>query len=192
MLLGETVAVYCENRTEHTDTYKLSQYRIRDSSHHRYRAQPVYAVWRNRRCLLRTIRNTQIHINSMRTSPETHHVSVTESNRLMLSGETVAFTVRTVRNIQIHINSVRTSPETHHISATEPRRLMLCWGTVDVYCENRTEHTDTYKLSSYLTGNTSRLHYRAQPVNAVWGNSRFYCENRTEHTDTYKLSSSLT
>jgi hypothetical protein len=23
----------------------------------------------------------------------------------------------------------------------------------------------------YLTGNTSRLHYKAQPVNAVWGNS---------------------
>jgi hypothetical protein len=30
----------------------------------------------------------------------------------------------------------------------------------------------TYKSSSYLTGNTLHLHYRAQPVNAVWGNSR--------------------
>jgi hypothetical protein len=27
------------------------------------------------------------------------------------------------------------------------------------------------KLSPYLTGNTLRLSYRAQPVNAVWGNS---------------------
>jgi hypothetical protein len=26
--------------------------------------------------------------------------------------------------------------------------------------------------SPYLTGNTSRLRYRAQPVNVVWGNSR--------------------
>jgi hypothetical protein len=29
-----------------------------------------------------------------------------------------------------------------------------------------------YKFSPYLTGNTSRLRYKAQPVNAVWGNSR--------------------
>jgi hypothetical protein len=31
---------------------------------------------------------------------------------------------------------------------------------------------------------TSRLCYRAQPVNAVWGNGRCFCENRTENTDT--------
>jgi hypothetical protein len=29
-----------------------------------------------------------------------------------------------------------------------------------------------YKSSLYLTGNTLRLRYKAQPVNAVWGNSR--------------------
>jgi hypothetical protein len=29
-----------------------------------------------------------------------------------------------------------------------------------------------YKNSSYLTGNTLRLRYKAQPVNAVGGNSR--------------------
>jgi hypothetical protein len=29
-----------------------------------------------------------------------------------------------------------------------------------------------YKSSSYLTGNTSRNRYKAQPVNAVWGKSR--------------------
>jgi hypothetical protein len=43
---------------------------------------------------------------------------------------------------------------------------MLCVETVAVYCENRKEHKDTYILSFYLTGNTSRLHYRPQPVNA--------------------------
>jgi hypothetical protein len=37
----------------------------------------------------------------------------------------------------------RTSQETHCISATETSRLMLCGETVAVYCENRTEHTDT-------------------------------------------------
>jgi hypothetical protein len=50
MLFGETVAVYCENHTEHTDIY----------------------------------------INSVRTSQETHHVSATKTNRIMLIGETVA------------------------------------------------------------------------------------------------------
>jgi hypothetical protein len=39
---------------------------------------------------------------------------------------------------------------------------MLLGETVAVYCENHTEHT----------GNTSRLRYRAQPVNALWENSR--------------------
>jgi hypothetical protein len=32
---------------------------------------------------------------------------------------------------------------------------------------------NTYKSSSYLTGNILRLRCRAQPVNAVWGNSRW-------------------
>jgi hypothetical protein len=49
---------------------------------------------------------------------------------------------------------------------------MLFRETVAVYCENHTERTDIYKLSSYLTGNTLRLQHKAQPVNAVWGNSR--------------------
>jgi hypothetical protein len=35
-----------------------------------------------------------------------------------------------------------------------------------------------YKFSPYLTGNTLRLRYKAQPVNAV------YCENHMEQTDT--------
>jgi hypothetical protein len=32
--------------------------------------------------------------------------------------------------------------------------------------------TNIYKFSSYLTGNTLRLRYKDQPVNAVWRNSR--------------------
>jgi hypothetical protein len=73
---------------------------------------------------------------------------------------------------------VCTSQETHHVSATETNRLMLFRETVAAYYENHTEHTDTlcgqkaefcniYKFSSYLTGNTLRLRYKAQPVNAV-------------------------
>jgi hypothetical protein len=54
---------------------------------------------------------------------------------------------------------------------------MLFAETVAVYCENHMEHTNTlpnniYEFSSYLTGNTLRLRYKAQPGNVVWGNSR--------------------
>jgi hypothetical protein len=42
----------------------------------------------------------------------------------------------------------------------------------------------TYKFSLYLTGNTLRLHYKAQPVNAVGETVAVYCEKHTEHIDT--------
>jgi hypothetical protein len=74
--------------------------------------------------------------------------------------------------------SVHTSQETRYVSATKPNRLMLFRRAVAVYCENHTEHTNMYKLSSYLKGNTLRLRCKAQPVNAV------YFENHTERTDT--------
>jgi hypothetical protein len=93
MLFGETVAVYCENRTEHTDT-----------------------LW------------------VVRTSQETHYVSTTQTNRLMLCGGNSRCSV---------LWAVRTSQETHYISTTELNRLMLFGKTVAVCCENRTEHTDT-------------------------------------------------
>jgi hypothetical protein len=54
MLFRETVAFYCENHTEHTDTL----------------------------C-------GQNISNSIRTSQETHYVSVAKTNRLMLFEETV-------------------------------------------------------------------------------------------------------
>jgi hypothetical protein len=62
MLCGETVAVCCENRTEHTDTVRTSQ-----ETHHVPTTEP------NRLMLC-----------------ETHHVPTTEPNRLMLCGEAVA------------------------------------------------------------------------------------------------------
>jgi hypothetical protein len=65
-----------------------------------------------------------------------------------------------------------TSQETHYVSVTKPNRLMLFRGTVAVYCENHKEHTNTLcgqnaEFSLYLTGNTLRLRYKAQPVNAL-------------------------
>jgi hypothetical protein len=50
-----------------------------------------------------------IYINSVRTSQETHYVSATEPNRLMLFGETVA---GYYKNNKEHIDTVRTSQET--------------------------------------------------------------------------------
>jgi hypothetical protein len=65
-------------------------------------------------------------------------------------------------------NPVSTSQETHYFSAAEPSRLMLC--------QIRGFHGGNYKEcrllgyktpSSYLTGDTLRLSYRVQPVNAM-------------------------
>jgi hypothetical protein len=43
----------------------------------------------------------------------------------------------------MYTNSVRASQETHYVSATKPNWLMLFGKTAAVYCENRTDHTDT-------------------------------------------------
>jgi hypothetical protein len=71
-------------------------------------------------------------------------------------------------NITEHTDTARTSQETHYFYATEYKRLKLFEETLAVYCTI----WNTYIYSSYLTGNTLRLCYKAQPVNAVWGNSR--------------------
>jgi hypothetical protein len=52
MLFRETVAVYCDNHTEHTDIFKLSPYLTGNILRLCYKAQPVNAAWGNRRCLL--------------------------------------------------------------------------------------------------------------------------------------------
>jgi hypothetical protein len=44
----------------------------------------------------------------------------------------------------IQKKSVRTSQETHYFSATKRNRLMMFRETVAVYCENHTEHTNTF------------------------------------------------
>jgi translation initiation factor IF-1 len=61
--------------------------------------------------------------------------------------------------------------------------------TVTVYCDNRTEHTNTLpnniqESSLYLTANTLRLRYKAQPVMLFGETVAVYCENRMEHTTT--------
>jgi hypothetical protein len=82
MLCGETVAVCCENRTEHTDT-----------------------LW------------------AVRASQETHHVSTTEPNRVILCGETVAVCCENRTEHTDTLWAVRTSQETQiHCGQSVPHR----------------------------------------------------------------------
>jgi predicted Zn-dependent protease with MMP-like domain len=97
--------------------------------------------------------NALQEIIALRTSQETHYVSATEPNRLMLFRETVAVYCE---NRTEHTDTVRTSQEIYYVSATEPNRLMLFRETVAVYCENHTEHTDTVRRQ-----NAQLLHCKA-------------------------------
>jgi hypothetical protein len=74
ILFTETVAVYCENRTKHTDTVRTSH----ETHYVSAKAQPVNAIY---------CENYTEHTETVRTSQETHHVSTTEPNRLILFGE---------------------------------------------------------------------------------------------------------
>jgi thioredoxin-related protein len=78
---------------------------------------------------VRTIKNT----DTVRTSEETHYVSVTDTNKLMLFGETVAVYCE---NSTEHTDTVRNSQETRYISAPETNRLMVFGETVAAYCKN--------------------------------------------------------
>jgi hypothetical protein len=107
MLFGKTVAVYCENHTEHTDTLCRYIISVRTSQETNY----VSTIKPNRLMLFgKTIavycENHTEHTdtlcgytNSVRTSQETHNVYATKPNRLMLFGETVAVYCE---NTQIH------------------------------------------------------------------------------------------
>jgi hypothetical protein len=84
MLFGETVAVYCENHTEHTDTVRTSQvtyYVSATNTNQLMLFGETVAVY---------CENFTEHTDTVRTSQVTHYVSATEPNRLILFGETVA------------------------------------------------------------------------------------------------------
>jgi hypothetical protein len=68
--------------------------------------------------------NRTEHTHTGRTSQETHYLSHTETNRLMLFGVTVAVCCE---NHTEHKDTVRTSQETRYFSATETKWLMLSW-----------------------------------------------------------------
>jgi hypothetical protein len=100
MTLRETVAIWCENRTEDTDSIRTSQ-----ETHY------VFSTKTNRLMLFgETVavycENRTEHTDSICTSQETHYVSSTETNRLMLFGETVAVYYENHMEHRKHITSL--------------------------------------------------------------------------------------
>jgi hypothetical protein len=106
MLFRETIAVYCESHTEHTNSVRTSQ-----ETHYVSATKPnplmlfretiaVYCESHMEHTNTLCGQNA-IYINPVRTSQGTHYVSATKPNRLMLFRETSLFIVRTIWNIQI-------------------------------------------------------------------------------------------
>jgi hypothetical protein len=60
--------------------------------------------------------------DTVRTSQETHHLSATEPNRLILCGETVAVCCE---NRTEHTDTVRTSQETHRCTVLPECRVCV-------------------------------------------------------------------
>jgi hypothetical protein len=106
--------------------------------------------------------------NPVCTSQETHYVSATESSRLMLC-KIWGFHGGDYEECRLlgYKNPVRTSQETHYVSVTESNQLMLCkiWG----FHGGDYEECPLlgYKSPVHTSQETVRLHYRAQPVNAM-------------------------
>jgi hypothetical protein len=68
MLFGETVAVYCENRAEHSDTVRTSQ-----ETHHVSTTEPNRLMLFGETIAVYCENHTE-HTDTVRTSQETHYV----------------------------------------------------------------------------------------------------------------------
>jgi hypothetical protein len=106
------------------------------------------------------------HTDTVRTSQETHLVSASEPNRLILLGETVGVYCENHTKLT---DTVRTSQDTCYVSVTEPKWLMFF---LENSCCLLYEPYATHRYNPYFRGNTSRFSFRVQPINVVWGNSR--------------------
>jgi translation initiation factor IF-1 len=118
MLFGETIAVYCENHTEHTDTVRTSQ-----------ETYYVSATETNRLMLFgETIavycENHTEYTNTVRTSQKTRYISATETIRLMQFGETVAVYCE---NHTEHINTIHCVGRVHNcLTPQKAVRVVTC------------------------------------------------------------------
>jgi thioredoxin-related protein len=84
MLFRETVAVYCENHIEHSDTVRTSQ-----ETHYVSAKEPNRLMLFSETVAVYCENHTE-HTDTVRTSQETYYVYATDPNRLMLFRETVA------------------------------------------------------------------------------------------------------
>jgi thioredoxin-related protein len=95
MLFGETVAVYCEDHTKHTDTVRTPQ-----ETHYVSATEPNRLMLFGETVAVYCENHTK-HTDTVRTPQETHYVSVTKINWLLLFGCLLRkrlFIVRTIRN----------------------------------------------------------------------------------------------
>jgi hypothetical protein len=138
---------------------ECSPYLIGNTLRLRYKAQPINAVWGNSRCLLwepyGTHRYTvwaecRVLNNIYKSSP-------------YLTGNTLRHQYKAQP-----VNAVRGNTRCLLWEPYETHRCTL-WAECGVL-----NIRNIYKSSPYLTGNTLRLRYKAQPVNAVWGNSHCF------------------
>jgi translation initiation factor IF-1 len=84
MLFGETVAVYCENHTENTDTVRTSK-----KTHYVSATEPNRLMLFGETVVVYCENHTK-HTDTVRISQATHYVSAREPNRLMLFGEIIS------------------------------------------------------------------------------------------------------
>jgi hypothetical protein len=139
MLFKETVAVYCENHTKHTDTFRISQ-----ETYYVSATDPNRLMLFNETVAVYCENHTE-HTDTFRTSQETHYVSATDPNRLMLFKETVAVYCE---NHTEHTDTFRTLQETHYVSATDPNRLMLFRKAVAVYSKNHADRITALRVQN--------------------------------------------
>jgi hypothetical protein len=172
MLFREAIAVYCENHTEQTDSvctlqethyfsatetsqlmlfretvawepygrHKSSYYLTGNTLHPRSRDQPVIVV------LCETVavccENHKEHIYAVCTSQEAHYISATETSRLMLFRETVAWELYGTHKSSYYL----TGNTSHPRYRDQPVNVVLL-ETVAVYCENHKEHINPVRTS---------------------------------------------
>jgi hypothetical protein len=120
-----------------------------------HKAQPVNAVWGNSRCLLWEPYGTHRYT----LCAECGVLNNIYKSIPYLTGNTLClnYKAQPVNVVWRNNRCLLWEPYgTHRYAVLAECRVL----------------NNIYKSSPYLTGNTLRRHYKAQPVNAVWGNSR--------------------
>jgi hypothetical protein len=127
VLFGETVAVYCENHTECTDTVPTSQ-----QTHYVSATEPNRLVLFGETVAVYCENHTE-HRDTVPTLQETHYFSATKSNRLVLFGETVAV------YCENHTEHTDTASTSHYVFPSSFSFLFSCPELSSSYKKDRGE-----------------------------------------------------